>query len=84
MKLPTRKELPDYYEVIKRPVDFHRIKARVRDGKYRSMYELESDILLLCKNAQTYNMDGSLVSAREPFPSNRHYFRLAFSYLDKI
>ncbi|KAL5967561.1 ATP-dependent helicase brm [Taenia solium] len=61
MKLPTRKELPDYYEVIKRPVDFHRIKTRVRDGKYRSMDELEADILLLCKNAQTYNMDGSLI-----------------------
>ncbi|VDD82876.1 unnamed protein product [Mesocestoides corti] len=61
MKLPTRKELPDYYEVIKRPVDFHRIKARVRDGKYRSLDDLEADILLLCKNAQTYNMDGSLI-----------------------
>lgn len=62
MKLPTRKELPDYYEVIKKPMDFHRIKQRVRDGKYRSVDELEADIMLLCKNAQTYNMDGSLVS----------------------
>ncbi|KAA3677467.1 SWI/SNF-related matrix-associated actin-dependent regulator of chromatin subfamily A member 2/4 [Paragonimus westermani] len=62
MKLPTRKELPDYYEVIKKPMDFHRIKQRVRDGKYHSVDELESDIMLLCKNAQTYNMDGSLVS----------------------
>nr|CDS30859.1 global transcription activator snf2l2 [Hymenolepis microstoma] len=61
MKLPTRKELPDYYEVIKRPVDFHRIKTRVKDGKYRSMDELEADIILLCKNAQTYNIDGSLI-----------------------
>lgn len=63
MKLPTRKELPDYYEVIKRPVDFHRIKTRVKDGKYRSMDELEADVILLCKNAQTYNIDGSLVSS---------------------
>ncbi|VDP73657.1 unnamed protein product, partial [Schistosoma curassoni] len=62
MKLPTRKELPDYYEVIKKPVDFNRIRQRVKDGKYRSVDELEADILLLCKNAQTYNMDGSLVS----------------------
>ncbi|TGZ75143.1 hypothetical protein CRM22_000544 [Opisthorchis felineus] len=61
MKLPTRKELPDYYEVIKKPMDFHRIKQRVRDGKYRSVDELEADVMLLCKNAQTYNMDGSLI-----------------------
>ncbi|CAH8646202.1 unnamed protein product [Heterobilharzia americana] len=61
MKLPTRKELPDYYEVIKKPVDFNRIRQRVKDGKYRSVDELETDILLLCKNAQTYNMDGSLI-----------------------
>ncbi|VDP83112.1 unnamed protein product [Echinostoma caproni] len=61
MKLPTRKELPDYYEVIKKPMDFHRIKQRVRDGKYHSVDELEADIMLLCKNAQTYNMDGSLI-----------------------
>ncbi|KAK4476092.1 hypothetical protein MN116_001315 [Schistosoma mekongi] len=61
MKLPTRKELPDYYEVIKKPVDFNRIRQRVKDGKYRSLDELEADILLLCKNAQTYNMDGSLI-----------------------
>ncbi|CAH8660906.1 unnamed protein product [Schistosoma haematobium] len=61
MKLPTRKELPDYYEVIKKPVDFNRIRQRVKDGKYRSVDELEADILLLCKNAQTYNMDGSLI-----------------------
>nr|CAH8868764.1 unnamed protein product [Trichobilharzia regenti] len=62
MKLPTRKELPDYYEVIKKPVDFNRIRQRVKDGKYRSVDELESDVLLLCKNAQTYNMDGSLMT----------------------
>uniref|UniRef100_A0A0X3P6Q3 Putative global transcription activator SNF2L2 n=1 Tax=Schistocephalus solidus TaxID=70667 RepID=A0A0X3P6Q3_SCHSO len=61
MKLPTRKELPDYYEVIKKPVDFNRIRQRVRDGKYRSIDDLEADVILLCKNAQTYNMDGSLI-----------------------
>lgn len=65
MKLPTRKELPDYYEVIKKPVDFYRIKSWVRDGKYNSVDEMESDIMLLCKNAQTYNIDGSLVSLPE-------------------
>ncbi|CAL8093802.1 unnamed protein product [Calicophoron daubneyi] len=61
IKLPTRKELPDYYEVIKKPMDFNRIKQRVRDGKYHTLDDLESDVMLLCKNAQAYNMDGSLI-----------------------
>ena len=33
MKLPTRKELPDYYEVIRRPVDISKIQAKIDDGK---------------------------------------------------
>ena len=28
MRLPTQKELPEYYETIKQPVDFNRIKVR--------------------------------------------------------
>ena len=27
MELPSRKELPDYYEVIRRPVDFKKIQV---------------------------------------------------------
>ena len=33
MKLPTRKELPDYYEVIRRPVDISKIQVKIDDGK---------------------------------------------------
>ena len=62
MKLPSRKDLPDYYDIIKKPVDFQRIRQRLKDNKYRSIDDLETDIFILCKNAQTYNMDGSLVT----------------------
>lgn len=34
MKLPTRKELPDYYEVIKRPIDINKILVRLQQDKY--------------------------------------------------
>jgi SWI/SNF-related matrix-associated actin-dependent regulator of chromatin subfamily A protein 2/4 len=27
MRLPTQKELPEYYETIKQPVDFNKIKV---------------------------------------------------------
>jgi hypothetical protein len=33
MKLPSRKELPDYYEVIKKPIDIKKIMTRIEDGK---------------------------------------------------
>jgi len=29
MELPSRKELPDYYEVIRKPVDFKKIQVTV-------------------------------------------------------
>ena len=61
MKLPSRRELPDYYEVIKKPLDIYKLKARYKDGKYRSLDEFESDFMTLCKNAQEYNVEGSTI-----------------------
>ena len=61
MKLPPRRELPDYYEVIKKPVDIQKIKNRIREHRYRSLDDLESDFMLLCQNAQAYNIETSTI-----------------------
>uniref|UniRef100_A0A8B9L6A0 SWI/SNF related, matrix associated, actin dependent regulator of chromatin, subfamily a, member 2 n=1 Tax=Astyanax mexicanus TaxID=7994 RepID=A0A8B9L6A0_ASTMX len=61
VQLPSRKELPEYYELIRKPVDFKKIKERVRSHKYRSLGDLEKDVMLLCHNAQTYNLEGSQI-----------------------
>merc|ERR1712141_917074 len=61
MKLPTRKELPDYYEVIRKPVDITKILTKIEDGKYEDMDVMEKDFMLLCQNTQKYNEDGSLI-----------------------
>merc|ERR1712173_97830 len=61
MKLPSRKELPDYYEVIRKPVDIAKIQQRIDDEKYEDMDALERDFMILCKNTQHYNEDGSLI-----------------------
>lgn len=61
MMLPTRKELPHYYQVIKKPVDLKKIKERIKRHKYHSVGDLETDVLLLCKNARTYNLEGSVI-----------------------
>jgi len=60
-QLPAKKELPHYYEVIKKPVDLRKIKQRIKDHKYRSLDEFEHDFMLMCKNAQTYNAEESLI-----------------------
>merc|ERR1712038_1744523 len=60
-KLPSRKELPDYYEIIRRPVDISKIQQRIDDDKYDDMDGLEKDFMLMCKNTQQYNEDGSLI-----------------------
>ena len=36
IKLPTRRELPDYYEIIKKPVDITKILSKIDDGKVNS------------------------------------------------
>ena len=61
MKLPTRKELPDYYKVIQKPVDITKILTKIENDKYKDMDDLEKDFMLLCTNTQKYNQDGSLI-----------------------
>merc|ERR1712029_778384 len=60
-KLPSRKELPDYYEVIRKPVDIAKIQKRIDEDNYEDMDALEKDFMLMCKNTQQYNEDGSLI-----------------------
>lgn len=33
MKLPPRKDYPDYYDIIKKPIDITKIFARIEDAK---------------------------------------------------
>jgi hypothetical protein len=61
MRLPTQKELPEYYDMIKHPVDFNKIKKKLGEYRYRNLDELEADVMLLCKNAQEFNMENSNV-----------------------
>ena len=61
MRLPTQKELPEYYELIKQPVDFNKIKKKMAEYRYRNLDELEADVMLLYKNAQEFNMENSSV-----------------------
>uniref|UniRef100_A0A2M4B8P2 Putative chromodomain-helicase dna-binding protein n=1 Tax=Anopheles marajoara TaxID=58244 RepID=A0A2M4B8P2_9DIPT len=61
LKLPSRRDLPDYYEVIKKPIDIKKIMTRIEEAKYVDFADLENDFFLLCQNAQTYNEEASLI-----------------------
>lgn len=91
MKLPSRRELPDYYEIIKKPLTINKLLQKIEEGKvsisiylftylsyvfngssidrswkfyffkYADFDELEKDFMQLCKNAQIYNEEASLI-----------------------
>ncbi|XP_078065916.1 protein polybromo-1 isoform X9 [Mustelus asterias] len=58
-KLPSRVQYPDYYEIIKEPVDLKTIAQRIQNGVYKSVNVMARDIELLVRNAKTYNEPGS-------------------------
>ncbi|KAK1117792.1 hypothetical protein K0M31_015728 [Melipona bicolor] len=61
MKLPSRRELPDYYEIIKKPLTINKLLQNIENGKYVDFDELEKDFMQLCRNAQIYNEEASLI-----------------------
>ena len=61
LQLPNPKDFPDYYEVIKKPVDFARITAKVKQSQYRTMEECLNDFVLMFDNASKYNEPDSQI-----------------------
>lgn len=48
-------ELPDYHEVIKKPMDFATVRKKLGSGKYLTFEQFERDVFLICENAMQYN-----------------------------
>ena len=63
--LPTKLELPEYYKIIKRPMDLDKVQARVKkiveNGGYASMDEFMDELMLVFENATSYNEPGSII-----------------------
>nr|XP_048276906.1 protein polybromo-1 isoform X34 [Myodes glareolus] len=60
-KLPSKVQYPDYYAIIKEPIDLKTIAQRIQNGSYKTIHAMAKDIDLLAKNAKTYNEPGSQV-----------------------
>ena len=61
MKLPSKTELPEYYDVIKKPVGLEKIGVRLKNGVYETLEDLLSDMILMLDNACKYNEPDSQI-----------------------
>ncbi|KAJ4832524.1 hypothetical protein Tsubulata_000080 [Turnera subulata] len=48
-------EVEDYYEIIKEPMDFGTMRAKLHEGMYNSLEEFEYDVFLITRNAMHFN-----------------------------
>ena len=56
---PVELNLPDYFDLIKNPMDLGTIKKRLENSNYKAVSEFVADIRLTFGNAIAYNGDGS-------------------------
>ncbi|DAZ92971.1 TPA: hypothetical protein N0F65_006292 [Lagenidium giganteum] len=61
LEKPSALDYPDYYTIIKRPMDLATIKTRIDKHLYNSHEMFEDDFKLMVANAQLYNHPESLV-----------------------
>lgn len=49
MKLPSRRELPDYYDIIKKPLTINKLLTKIEEGKVSLLYfeKRNSEIILM-------------------------------------
>ncbi|KAI6779471.1 uncharacterized protein J7T54_001887 [Emericellopsis cladophorae] len=71
-RIPNRRVLPDYFEVIAEPVAFSTVRGKVLKKQYTSFPEFVKDVAQICHNAQVYNRPsapifGAAVRLREVF-----------------
>ncbi|QLG72548.1 hypothetical protein HG535_0D02560 [Zygotorulaspora mrakii] len=60
-KLPLKKEYPDYFAVIKKPIALDTISKKNKKGSYESLDDVKNDIQTMYDNARFYNEEGSWV-----------------------
>jgi Bromodomain/TAZ zinc finger len=58
---PVELGLPDYFEIIKKPMDLGTIQRKLESGTYHAIKDFQSDVNLTFDNAMSYNEKGSVV-----------------------
>ncbi|KAI3713271.1 hypothetical protein L1987_71845 [Smallanthus sonchifolius] len=74
-------KIPDYFNVIKNPMDLGTIKEKLSSGKYSSPLEFLTDVRLTFSNAMTYNPPGNDVHIMADVLSK--FFELRWKPIEK-
>lgn len=61
MEKPSKKLYPDYYEVIRHPIDLNTIKTNIDNDRYTSIQQAVSDYRLMFSNCRQYNEEHSMI-----------------------
>ncbi|WWC85549.1 uncharacterized protein L201_000413 [Kwoniella dendrophila CBS 6074] len=56
------KAIPDYTQVVKKPIDLIIIKEKLEEGSYEDVHQLDHDIRLMVNNALKFNPPGDVVN----------------------
>ncbi|KAF7189349.1 Protein polybromo-1 [Pseudocercospora fuligena] len=60
-ELPSREELPEYYQVTRLPIAISTIKEKLQKDAYPTVSALESDFKRMIQNAKDYNEPKSII-----------------------
>ncbi|KAJ4485637.1 hypothetical protein J3R30DRAFT_3440949 [Lentinula aciculospora] len=58
---PIRDHAPDYFTIIKQPMDLYTMGSKLEQGMYKDRFEFQADFRLMVANAKQYNTPGSFV-----------------------
>lgn len=61
IKLPPKRDYPDYYALITNPICMNQMEKRIKKSEYNSLSDMRKDFELMIRNCQTYNEDGSVL-----------------------
>jgi transcription initiation factor TFIID subunit 2 len=74
---PVRDKAPNYFDIIKNPMDLTTIGAKLQAGQYPNRAAFEGDFRLMINNCKQYNLDGTYpwneAAALEAFFDKRMY-----------
>ncbi|KAA0203950.1 hypothetical protein HAZT_HAZT010190 [Hyalella azteca] len=56
-KAVNKRQVPDYYQVVKKPMDLQTMKEKLVGSEYSTDAEFLADALLIFQNCQQYNME---------------------------
>ncbi|KAK6155266.1 hypothetical protein DH2020_009514 [Rehmannia glutinosa] len=73
--------IPDYFDVIKNPMDLGTVKSKLTSGKYSSPLDFLADVRLTFTNAKTYNPPGTDVHIMADTMSQ--FFELRWKAIEK-